>query len=277
MIMKTTNRTIILIALMLFLVTPFAIAQDEAPKGPEYVTVTTMHWNMDNENFSMKDWIATEKEYLDKVTMKNEYVMGTSYYTHRYTPDNREVILVRAFANWEAIDKATDRANELIKEAWPDDEAADAFFDKQASFYADFHSDEIYATMSGAKLMTEAPGDDMILYVRKSHFAFPEDGSFKEFNELRNEFLENVTHKNDMIKGYYPNNHAWGTDRTEYVEAFIVNSMDDLDNMFTKQGELIQAHWPDEEARKEMNKKSGKYFTGVHGDYIYTLVGELVK
>ena len=116
--------------------------------------------------------------------------------------------------------------------------------------------------------MTEAPGDDMILYVRKSHFAYPDDGSFKEFNELRNEFLENVTHKNELIKGYYPNSHAWGPDRTEYVDAFILTSMEDLDNMFDRQGELFRAHWTDEEARKEYGKKSAKYWTGIHGDYI---------
>jgi hypothetical protein len=275
--MKTTNRFIIAIAIMLFMITPVTFAQDDAPQRPEYVTVTTMHWNMDNEDFNMKDWIATEKEYLDKVTKKNEFVMGASFYMHRYTPDNREVLYVQAYANWEAIDKAGDRNSELEKEAWPDKDARNAFFDKRDSYYGDFHSDEIYATMSGAKLMTEAPGEDMILYVRKSHFAFPEDGSIKEFNELRNEYLENVTHKNEMIKGYYPNMHAWGTDRTDYIEAFIVDSMDDLDNLFEKQGELFRAHWADEEARKEYGKKSSKYFTGVHGDYIYTMIEELVK
>ena len=275
--MKTTNRFFIAIALMLFFITPTLFAQDADSKRPEYITVTTMHWNMDNDDFSMKEWIATEKEYMDKVTMKNEHVMNASFYTHRYTADNREVIYVQTYANWEAIDKANDRNNELANEAWPDKEARNAFFDKQQAYYSDFHSDEIYATMSGAKVMTEVPGDDMILYVRKSHFAFPEEGTIKEYNELRDEFLENVFHKNEMIKGYYPNNHAWGTDRTEYVEAFLVNSMDDLDKMFDRNNELSKEAWPDDEARKERGKKAGKYFTGVHGDYIYSMVKQLVK
>ena len=197
---------------------------------------------------------------MDKVTKKNEHVMNASFYMHRYTPDNREVIYVQTYANWDAIDKASGRNNELAKEAWPDKDARNAYFDKRNSYYADFHS-----------------GDDMILYVRKSHFAYPEDGSQKEFEELRNEFLKNVTHKNELIRGYYPNGHAWGADRTEYVEAFMVNSMADLDKMLDRQGELFQAHWTDEEARKEYGKKSSKYYTGVHGDYIYSLVEELVK
>jgi len=196
---------------------------------------------------------------------------------HRYTADNTELIYVRTYASWEDIDKATDRDDELAKEAWPDEEARDAFFDKQSAYYDDYHSDEIYATMSGAKLMTEAPGDDMILYVRKSHFAYPDDGNMDEFTELRDEYTENVIHKNELVKAYYPSAHAWGSDRTEYVEAFLLNSMADLDKMFERTGELMEAHWPDEAAREEINKKAGKYFTGVHGDYIYTFVEQLSK
>ena len=275
--MKTTIRLFMAIALSLLLFSSTLFAQDDAPTRPAYVVATTFHWNMDNDDFDMETWIATEKEYLDKVTKKNELVMGAGVYMHRYTPDNTELISVRTYASWEDIDKSGDRDSELAKEAWPDDEARSAFFDKRNAYYAPQHSDEIYATMSGAKLMTEAPGDDMILYVRKSHFAFPDDGSFDEFTELRDEFTENVIHKNELVKAYYPNAHAWGSDRTEFVEAFLLNSMDDLDNMFDRTGELVKEHWPDDEARKEMNKKAGKYFTGVHGDYIYTLVEQLSK
>jgi len=274
--MKTTNHYFIAIAtLLLFNLSIFA--QDEPPKRPVYVAVTTMHWNMDNDDFDMKEWIATEKEYMDKVTKKNEFIMGASFYMHRYTPDNTELIFVQTYASWEDIDKAVDRNEELAKEAWSDEDARNDYFDKQQAYYVDFHSDEIYATMSGAKLMTEDPGDDMILYVRKSHFAFPDDGSGEEFKELRDEYLENVVHKNELIKAYYPNAHAWGSDKTEYVEGFIVNSMTDLDEMFNRNAELFKEAWPDEAERKEIGKKSGKYFTGVHGDYIYTLVSELTK
>ncbi|MFT5249640.1 MAG: hypothetical protein ACI93P_001367 [bacterium] len=272
-----TSRLFMTILVALFLFNAPVISQEEAPKGPMYVVVTTLHWNMDKEDFNMKDWIALEKEYLEKVTMKNELLMGASYYMHRYTADNRELLSVRAFASWEDIDKAGERDFELIKEAWPDEKERNAFLDSQADYYAPFHSDEIYATMSGAKVMTEEPGDDMILYVRKSHFASQEDSTFKEFNEMRDEYLENVIHKNELIKGYYPNNHAWGSDKTEYVEAFLVNSMADLDNLTIRNGELIKEHWTDETARKEMNEKMAKYFTGVHGDYVYSLIKELSK
>ena len=125
--------------------------------------------------------------------------------------------------------------------------------------------------------MTEDLGDDMLLYLQKSHFAFPEDGTLKEFNELFNEYVENVFHKNEYIKAYYPNAHAWGSDRTEFVEAFIVNSLGDIEKMFTRNGELEKEHWPDETSLKEFFKKAEKYLTGRHGDYIYSVVEQLSK
>jgi len=136
---------------------------------------------------------------------------------------------------------------------------------------------EIYATMPGAKPLTEDPGKDLTLYVQKRHFSFPEDGSQKEFEEIRKEYLENVIHKNDVLISYYPHVHAWGSDRTEFVEAYLVESLADIDKMLDKNTELLKAHWPDEEARKAAGKKARNYFTGVHSDFIYTYVSGLSK
>ncbi len=267
--MKTTNRLSIVVFTMLLLFSTTIFAQDEATR-PMYVVATTLYWNMDNDEPG--DWMAIEKEYMDKVTKKNEHVMSGRFYTHLMTENSTELMYVQTFANWEDIDKAGDRDAELEKEAWPDEAKREAFLNSRNAFYSRQHSDEIYATMSGAKDMAEAPTKDMILYLRKSHFAFPKDGTNKEFNELRKEYADNVLYKNDYIKGYYPNRHFWGTDGTEYVEAFMLDSMDDLDDMLAKNGELFTAHWADEASRKEYWDKSSKYFTGVHGDYLYTMV-----
>lgn len=131
--------------------------------------------------------------------------------------------------------------------------------------------------MPGAKFMTKTPDKDMVLYVRKSHFSFPQDGTQEEFNKLRKEGLENVINKNEYIKAYYPSVHAWGADKTEFIEAFIVESLADIDKMFDKNTELNKAKWSDENVRKSRGKKMSKYFTGVHGDYIYTAVAGLSK
>lgn len=278
--MKTTNQFLrALITFVVIFSSSFSssFAQDEPEERPLYITATTMHWNMDLEDFDMDEWKAVEKEYLEKVTMKNELIMGASFYMHRFTADNTELLYVQAYASWGEISKAGERNSQLEKEAWPDETARKAFLEKRDSYYSNVHSDEIYATMSGTKLMSEAPTKDMICYVRKGHFAFPEDGSQDEFSELRLEANAKIFQKNELIKAYYPNTHAWGSDRTEFVEAFFLDSMTDLDNMFNRNQELAKEAWPDESARKARGKKMGKYFTGVHGDYIYTFIAGLSK
>ncbi|MBT8184150.1 MAG: hypothetical protein KJN76_04875, partial [Eudoraea sp.] len=64
---------------------------------------------------------------------------------------------------------------------------------------------------------------------------------------------------------------------TEFVEGYIVNNMTDLDKMYEKNNELFDAHWTTEEGKKKMAEMTEKYFTGIHGDAIYTIVPELSK
>ncbi len=271
----TTNLKFIAVASIMLLLNFSMFAQNEANR-PKYLSVTTMHWNMDKEDFSMDAWKALEKEYLQKVTMKNEYVTSASYYTHLFTPDNSEVLYVRTYPSWEAMDKATERNGELERQAWPDEKARDAFFKKLDDNFSVKHSDEIYAPIDGAKLVPQDNNKDLVMYVRKTYFTFPEDGSEKEFDEMRAENFAKVVSQNEYIKGYYPNVHAWGSDKTEFVEAFFVDSMCDMEKMFDRNGELIDQAWTGK-AGEERGKKWDKYFTGIHGDAAYTLVAELSK
>ncbi len=274
--MKTNKYLLAVFTAVLLFCSSGVIAQDEeAPARPKYVAVTTVHWNLDYQNFDMDTWKAVEKEYYDKVTAKNDLIMGSGLYMHRFTPDNRELMAVNTYESWEAIEKATKRTGELIKEGWPDEEERKAYFKKRNAYYSAFHADEIYATMDHAK--PYAGGDAEILLLRTSHFKFPQDGSNEEFMATFKEYAENVLHKNEYIQGYYPNSHFYGADGTEFVEAFILNSMADLDNMYDKNDELFDAHWSTDEGKKKMGEMRNKYFTGLHGEAIYTMVPELAK
>jgi hypothetical protein len=273
--MKTLkNYTILFLIVICF---PGNLLAQEEQKRPEFIVVTTMHWNMDQEDYDYDEWKAMEKEYLDKVVMKNELIAGASYFMHKFTEDNSELLYVQAFNTWNDIHEAAERSGELAEEAWPDEAARNAFFEKRNEYYSGKHSDEIYATMDGAKVLAEMPTKDMILYLQVRHFAYPKDGTYKEWEELNNEYLEKVVHKNEYIKGYYPSEHYYGADRTEYLEAFYVDSLADLDKMLDNLGKLSKEAWPDEAARKEMGKKMGKYYTGIHSDFIYTYVSGLSK
>ena len=272
--MKTTNRFFVMITLMLLLCNTSISAQDQAQE-PRYYAVTTLYFNMDNDTDA--SWIDVEKEYLDKVTKKNEHILGAGYYTHLYTDNSAEIKYVQAFANWEAMDKADERDAELIKEAWPDETARTAFFKTKNSFYTRKHSDEIYSVVRGTKPLTGELTDNAIVYLRTSHFAFPENGVPGELGKARAEFLENVINKNEYIKGYYPHRHFYGHDSTEFMEAFFLDSVDDLDDMQRRNGELFREHYATDESRKAMGEIQMKYYTGIHGDQVLSVVKELRK
>ncbi|WMI68575.1 hypothetical protein [Mangrovimonas sp. YM274] len=275
--MKTTNRMMLLLAMLLIVGVGMTYAQ-EAPERPQYITVTTMHWNMDLKDFKMDEWKAVEKEFLDKVTSKNEHVVSAGFYLHRMTPDNTELLYVQAFPTWNDIDLAAKKNGDLIEAAWPNEKAREAFFDKRNKYYSAYHSDEIYATMPNAKLFNDDNmTENKILYVRTGHFAYPKDGNGDEFRKAFDDYALHVFHKNEYIKGYYPQAHAYGADRTVFVEAFILDSMADLEKMFDRNDELVKSHWKDEADREKMNKLVEKYFTPVHSDAVYTVVAGLRK
>ncbi|WP_333599210.1 hypothetical protein [Flavobacterium sp.] len=268
-------KSIFLVALLsLLLMGNKSIAQDDKSY---LVTVTKLHWNQDMKNFNMDDWKAVEKEYLDKVVKKNPFILGQEILLHSFTEDNSEILLVTRYENWDAIEKAGDKDDELIKAAWPDEKARNAYFEKRSAYYAHNHSDEIYATIPGGKIPKGNFDKDMLYYVRVSHFAFPNDGTQKEYKELSKQYFDAVLNKNDLIKAYYPNRHAWGADNTQFTEVFVVESLADLDSALNKNRDLFKAAWADEAKRKEFNEKFGKYFTGKHSDYIYKSVHELTK
>ncbi len=268
--MKTTNRFFIALTTVLLLFTATAFSQDDAPPEVKYYVVTTMHWNMDNDDFDMDEWKAVEREFFAKVTSKNEHIIQASYYSHHTSPDNSELMYVQSFPSWDAIDKASARDGELIMEAWTDEEARDAFFEKQSAYYSTQHSDEIYRPTTGAKYFAEPPAEGMLLYLRRSHAARPEDGSNKEFVELRDSKIEMIK-KNENIKAYFPSAHYYGADSSERVEAFFVNDMEGLDKMYERNAEILKEAIPDEAARKERAKRVGKYVS-THGDTIYTFI-----
>ena len=242
------------------------------------ISVTRAHWNMEYEDFSMDEWKKVETEFHEKVVMKNEFIVHTDVLMHYYTPDMSEILFVQVYANWENVEKAVEKNRELAKEAWPDEELRKAFFKKQREYYSNMHSDEIYSGLSFGKQLSEKSTEPLIHYVRTMHTSWPEDGTIEEIQALRKEFIENVTHKNEDILAYYPMRHLYGADSREVVEVFVTKSMVELEAMNkSKLNELIEAHWPDEEKRKEFFKALNRYRDPWHGDLIYTNVPELAK
>ena len=277
--MKITYKLLAgLLTILVLQTSSFAQETKEEEQQPPIVVVTKAHADYDYTEGSMKDWLSLEKEYFEKVTSKNDHLMGSSVMMHLFSEDASEVLFVSIYKDWVSIEKAAERDGELAKEAWPDDDARSDFFSRQSKYYTSQHSDEIYQALKGAKFLDEEEwGKTHVYYFQVSHLAFPEDSEPGEIQKLRKEYLENVIYKNEYILGYYPMRHLYGADSRDFVEVYVVNSFSDVEKALDEMGKLSKEHWPDDEARKEFYSKYNKYFTGWHADYIYTNVPELSK
>jgi hypothetical protein len=272
--MKKSYRILMsMIIAAVFASTGFAQPAEE----PGFITVTTLHWNMENKDFSMDKWKAIEKEIFDKVTSKNELITSSLFLMHYFTADNTELKIVNTYSSWENIEKAEERSNELAKAAWPDKDQRTAFFRSEAAYFTNFHSDEIYSGLPYVKPLAEKSTEPLIYYVMVSQMAFPQDGTQKESSDLMTQYLTNVINKNPAILAYYPSRHAWGANSQDYIQAYVVKSFEDIVKALDTDAQLEKSAWPDETARKDFFAKRNKYFTGQHADYIYTSIPELTK
>jgi hypothetical protein len=241
---------------------------------PKFLVLTKVHLNQKAE-FTVEQWKAHEKEYFEKVINKNDLIVGTTVLVHYYSNDNSEVVIATSYRSWEDIEKADIKNEELIKLAWPNEGTRKAFFDKQRSFYTSEHSDEIRAILPNTKMLTATT--EQVYYVRTRHRAYPENGKAEDFTARMNDYTQNVTLKNSLLKGYYPSRHQWGADSRDYVEAFVFASLSDMEMAVEEDEKLTKAHWPDEAKRKESLKELNKYFEPWHGDAVYKHVAELRK
>ena len=265
--MKTRST---LLGLVLWMTLVCVIGNAQEKEKPVFITMTTLHRSMD---VKANDWKAAEQEYFDKVTSKNDLIIGSETLTHYYTNDNTEIILVSVYKTWEDIEKASTINDELIKKAWPDEKARTAFFEKYDKFYTPVHSDEIYQSITSVgeipyKDQTKKP---MIVYIRKSQMNMAGRGkNVKEFNEK-------ITFKDPYIKAYYPYRHSWGSNSTDFNEAFFYDSLADLEKSGEKIDELIKSTWPNEKDADAFFDELEKSFTGKHSDYIYRNIPSLSK
>lgn len=246
--------------------------QDQTPSyEPVYITMTTTHWN-DDPDVDFSEWLDTEKEFFNKVTSKNDLILNSGVYTHYFTPDNSEIVLVNVYQTWEDIEKANEVNQKLIEEGWPNEDERQEFFEKQQSYYGTDHSDEIFQSMQYT-IPEEASEESRIFYVRSSDLAMDGKGSPSKFKE----YYEKVTQKSKKLKGYYTHRHLWGSNSREMNEVFVFDSLAEIEEFFDEEQSLMASAWQDEKERSDFMKEMGKLFTGKHADYVYRNVPELMK
>tara|TARA_B110000503_G_scaffold83499_2_gene127443 strand:+ start:2073 stop:2885 length:813 start_codon:yes stop_codon:yes gene_type:complete len=234
--------------------------------SPVFIVITTIHKTQPVDEAELQ---KIEQEYYDKVTSKNELIIGSEILHHFYTTNSAEILFINVFKTWEDIEKANAITEALVLKGWPNKEERSAFFDKKDSFYTTYHSDEILKSQpwAGQKYLKTDSEKPVLVYMRVSQLSYANQGegqwkAIKEYNEK-------VTLKNPYVLGYYPSRHYWGSDSRDYMEGFMYNSLSDMEAANAKMLALIEAAWPDEKERKAFMDTMGKAFTGIHGDYVY--------
>lgn len=263
-----TIKNVVQFALVLTLLFPATVFSQDAKEEfkPVFLTITTMHRS---SNADMSDWLETEKEYHDNVTMKNDMILGSGLYFHYFSEDDSEIIAVTVYGSWADIEASGSKDTELINAHWSDEDAREAYFKKRSSYYDAMHSDEIMVSLPFQITLTDESTEPMVFYVKKNIMGDGDGSGFKEY-------FENVTSKNNYIKGYYTHRHRYGANSRDFHEVFVFEHFSDIEKAFDEDERLVDAHWSNKEERKTFFKEYGKIFTG-HGDAIYQNVPELVK
>jgi len=241
---------------------------------PVYVLVTTLHGV---ENVNMNEWKAVEKEFFDKVTSKNDLIISQEVLINYFSPSLSDVKLITVYKSWVDIQNVTEYREELIKKAWPNEESRKAFFEKQNSFYTNFHSNNIYRSTKYSIPLNDdekKSTDEPFIYFEQTNILADYDG--KDSYEVYKEYLTNVIQKNKYIRAYYPYRYYLGSDSREFIEMVVVNSLVDLDKMFKKNDALLKKYIPDEEKRREFLNIYGRAIASNQDD-IYVNVPSLSK
>lgn len=239
-----------------------------------YVTVMTLHGA---EGADYDEWLKVEKEYFDKVTSKIDIMLNHEVLVRYYSNDLSEIKVINVFKTWNDIEYVNEVREELIQKAWPNEAEREAFFQKQNSFYTNYHSDEIYITTNLSKLMPESEKasikNPMVFYFDINILS---DRDNKDAYKLYEEYLEAVVYKNSYIKAYYPFRHYWGADSREFLEIYVVNSLSNLEKAMDMDKKLLELHIPDKAKRKEFLKVYHSTVTA-HVDGLYKNVPSLSK
>jgi hypothetical protein len=112
-----------------------------AQKG-HYFIVTTWKLKVPPSG-SFSELNSLLKEFSQKVVFPNDKVVSEKVLHHVYGSDMRDLVVTSEYANWDDIEAASLKQDELSKKAWPDKADRQKFYDTWNK-YVVTHSDEIY-------------------------------------------------------------------------------------------------------------------------------------
>lgn len=124
----------------------FMYAETSAQPGTEnYVTVNVqMMKTKMPEKGSLKQRDSLVAIYNNNVVKKNEHILTHREYSHWFTSNNKDYMVIEEYKNFEAMTKAFEMSTELEKKAWPDEKKRKEFMDAMNAYFEDWHGDALY-------------------------------------------------------------------------------------------------------------------------------------
>jgi hypothetical protein len=114
-------------------------AQEEEP---HVFTVATFEL-LSPEGGSNAEFDSLANLWTENITKKNEFIISEIAMNHLWGSNALDFVVIREHKNFADIEKASNRVSELLKEAWPDKEERQNYWDAYTKYFGN-HSDEIY-------------------------------------------------------------------------------------------------------------------------------------
>lgn len=272
--MNLNRPSVILLFVCFFMYTKVYSQQELVDLKPKFVTVTNLHVA---EGFDFEKWEAVEKEYLDKVTNNIDLIIRHEVLVSYFSRGLKEIKVINVFNSWEDIHYVNQVRDSIIEKAWPNENERALFFEKQNSFYSNYHSDEIYLSSNWLKNISGSDKNSnknpLVYYIDTNILA---DNDNEASYDLYTQYVNEVINKNPFIKAYLTHRHYWGADSREFVEVFVVESLTDLEKALNKNMELLKLHEPDEVKRENFLNTFQLAVAG-HKEGVYVNVPSLSK
>ncbi|MEN8188041.1 MAG: hypothetical protein ABFR05_13020 [Bacteroidota bacterium] len=262
-------------ALFLFFFINNIIAQSQKDDfKPYYITVTKLHGS---GTIDMDAWKKVEQEFFDKITSKIDLIKGHEVLVNYDNNHFSEVIFINRFESWNDIEKTKKLILERIENVWPDKDLRASFFENQNNLYDFNYSNAIYVSTEMAKYISKEDINKqktpLYYYIITSKLSsYSGDDSLEAYRD----YVKGITYKNPYIKAYLTQKQYFGSDSRNFVEVYVANSYEELQESFKKDKELL-----DRMFSNEKNKEAfiDTYFKGIdrQENAIYTNIPSMSK
>ncbi len=141
--MKKKLSKLALVAIIIGLIPVAASAQQVENQNLVNVTRLKTKWPEKGSGVIRDSLIQI---YNDNVIKKNEKILSHREYSHFFTTDNKDYMILEEFKDFSSMEEAWKINTDLEKKAWPDEKKRKEFMDAMGAYFDDWHGDAIFHT-----------------------------------------------------------------------------------------------------------------------------------